>query len=91
MCIRDSQNGDAVSYIDIEESCASISGVTSEEGFAAREWDTIDALYRRFQRFGRLIYPVVRRRSGFRLLPSTVYDRSFLNLSLMKKEQRTDD
>ncbi len=101
-------SGDAVSYIGIEDQCAAISVIAAEETVSDREFDTIDALYRRFQRFGRLTYPVSsssqalrtprgfrgpesQRRSFNRLPPVRRYDRSFLNLSVIKKVKPADE
>ncbi|MEP2735312.1 MAG: hypothetical protein ABJP34_03355 [Erythrobacter sp.] len=58
MAQPDYLSGDAVSYIGIEAQCATLSFAIEKENTSDRELDAIDALYRRFQRFGRLTYPL---------------------------------
>ena len=69
MAQPDYLTGDAVNYIGIEDQCAALSFIAEEKNVSDRKLATIDALYRRFQRFGRLTYPVSSASSNFRSTP----------------------
>nr|WP_298931847.1 hypothetical protein [uncultured Erythrobacter sp.] len=90
MATEDYQAGDAVTYIGVEGACEDSTIAAAKDGLTKGQKISTRALYLRFQRRGRLTFPLARqalRRSpgGTRLLPAKIMDRSFLNIGLIKK------
>ncbi|MDJ0641556.1 MAG: hypothetical protein QNJ15_01955 [Erythrobacter sp.] len=90
MADTDFQAGDAISYFGVQDRCEETHIEPSKGAVSDNEASSIRALYLRFQRNGRLTFPAARQtlrrqRSGLRLLPKQLMDRSFLNLGLIKR------
>lgn len=90
MATDDYQSGDAINYIGVSGPCNESAIQPTKGNVSGAEANSIRALYLRFQRRGRLTFPLARqalRRSpgGARLPLVREYDRSFLNVGLVKE------